>query len=86
MAKIAFELPKKYKTRKNGIYLGSKEFPDELVENLFNLWGDRVICELISEDICNPDLLVVEFNRAQSPEQCQEHAAKIQKCLEDFKP
>jgi hypothetical protein len=77
-AKVAFEIPKSYRRKTNNIYIGHKEIPDDLAERLMNL-GDS---EFVSEDICNPDLIIFDLDSPAN--QIPEMEEKINKVLTDW--
>lgn len=77
-AKAAFKIPKRFRRVTNRIYPGHMEIPDSLVNKLMDL-GDS---EFISEDICNPDLIIFDFSNPAK--EIPEMEEKINKVLADW--
>ncbi len=77
-AKAAFEIPKSFRRVTNGIYPGHREIPNSLVNKLMDL-GDS---EFISEDLCNPNLIVFDFD--DPAKQIPEMEEKINNVLADW--
>lgn len=77
-AKVAFEIPEIFREETNRVYPGQIEIPDELVELLMGL-GDS---EFVSEDLCNPDLII--FDLADPINEIKDMEKKINKVLNQW--